>query len=72
MTHILFVYILLFSNFREITRSLILVSLALFVYFRILYIQHRNKKQIEFLQFAVYKNRSRLDTLEKNNKIKKP
>lgn len=67
LANLIVIPLILLNVVGEIT-SLLITLLILMIYFRTLYVQRKNKEYIENLQYAVYKNKDRISTLEKAQK----
>lgn len=67
IANVIVITIFILNALNEIT-SLLITTLILVIYFRSMYIQRQNRAYIENLQYAVYKNKDRITTLEKTQK----
>lgn len=67
IANVIVIPIVILNALNEIT-SLLITTLILVIYFRSMYIQRQNRAYIENLQYAVYKNKDRITTLEKTQK----
>lgn len=67
IANVIVIPIFILNALNEIT-SLLITTLILVIYFRSMYIQRQNRAYIENLQYAVYKNKDRITTLEKTQK----